>query len=404
MTPEEMKELQAKVVQQIRSGKSLTGKDGAFAPMIKQFLETALEAELNEHLDEEERGLGNKRNGYKSKQVKSSSGTVEIETPQDRLSSFSPEIVKKRETILADSLEEKIIGLYGLGMSLRDISAHIEEMYGTKVSASTLSEITDRIIPKVKEWQQRPIAAVYAIIWMDAMFYKVRDDGRVTSRSVYNILGVRLDGRKEVLGCYVAESEGARFWLQVMTDLKNRGLEDILIASIDNLKGFSEAIASIFPHTEIQSCIVHQIRNSIKYVGSKNQKTFMRDLKKVYQAINKEAAEDALLELDEKWGKQYPVVIRSWNDNWEKLSTFFKYDSSIRKLIYTTNAVEGYHRQIRKVTKTKGAFTSDMALLKLIYLASNKIEEKWTQPLPNWATTVQQLVIHFEGRVPLNLW
>lgn len=404
MTPEEMKELQAKVVQQIRSGKSLTGKDGAFAPMIKQFLETALEAELSEHLDEEERGLGNKRNGYKSKQVKSSSGTVEIETPQDRLSSFSPEIVKKRETILADSLEEKIIGLYGLGMSLRDISAHIEEMYDTKVSPSTLSEITDRIIPKVKEWQQRPIASVYAIIWMDAMFYKVRDDGRITSRAVYNILGVRLDGRKEVLGCYVAESEGARFWLQVMTDLKNRGLEDILIASIDNLKGFSEAIASIFPHTEIQSCIVHQIRNSIKYVGSKNQKTFMKDLKKVYQAINKEAAEDALLELDEKWGKQYPVVIRSWNDNWEKLSTFFKYDSSIRKLIYTTNAVEGYHRQIRKVTKTKGAFPSDMALLKLIYLASVRIEQKWTQPLPNWATTVQQLAIHFEGRVPLNLW
>lgn len=238
---------------------------------------------------------------------------------------------------------------------------------------------------------------------MDAMHYKVRDNGQVTTRAIYNVLAVNISGKKELIGMYVSESEGAKFWLQVLTDLKNRGVEDILIACTDNLKGFSEAIESTFPHTEIQTCVVHQIRNSLKYVASKDQKPFMKDLKKVYQAISKEVAENELLNLEETWSKKYPVVIQSWNRNWDKLSTYFAYQPHIRKLIYTTNAVEGFHRQVRKVTKTKGAFTSDMALMKLIYLAVNNISKKWTQPLHNWGLTIQQLCIRFGDRVKIDL-
>ena len=312
-------------------------------------------------------------------------------------------IIKKRETILADSLESKIIGLYGLGMSLRDISNHIKEMYDTEISHTVLSQITDRIIPEIKAWQNRPLEPVYCILWLDAMHYKVRDEGKIVSRAVYNILGITSSGKKEILGMYVSESEGASFWLQVLTDLQNRGMQDVLIACIDNLKGFSEAIESIYPNVEVQNCIVHQIRNSLKYVASRNQKEFMADLKLVYRAETKSIAEDNLLLLAEKWGKKYPIVIKSWEYNWEKLSTYFQYTAPIRKLIYTTNAVEGYHRQIRKVTKTKGAFTSDMALLKLIYLATRNIEKKWTSPLQNWALTVQQLSIKFGDRLPLEI-
>lgn len=376
MTPEELSQLQNKALEQLKSGKSLFGKDGAFAPMLKQFLETALEAEMEAHLDEEERLGGNKRNGKGKKKVKSSAGSFEIETPQDRQSSFEPQIIKKRETILADSLQEKIIGLYGLGMSFRDISAHISEMYDTNISHTVLSQITDRIIPELKAWQNRPLESVYCIVWLDAMHYKVRVEGKVEHRAVYNILGINAAGKKEILGMYVSESEGANFWLQVLTDLHNRGLKDILIACTDNLKGFSEAIHSVFPKAEVQSCVIHQIRNSLKYVASKDQRTFMKDLKLVYRANTKELAEMELEKLAEKWQSKYPIVIQSWQNNWEKLTTYFQYTSPIRKLIYTTNAVEGYHRQIRKVTKTKGAFTSDMALLKLIYLATRRIDKK----------------------------
>jgi putative transposase len=304
---------------------------------------------------------------------------------------------------LADNLEKKIIGMYGLGMSLRDISEHIKEMYDTEISATTLSAITDRVIPLVKEWQSRPLDEVYCIVWMDAMHYKVKDGGKVESRAVYNILGITTEGKKELLGMYVSESEGANFWLSVLTNLQNRGLKDILIACIDNLKGFSEAIASIYPQTEVQSCIVHQIRNSLKYVASKNQKEFMKDLKEVYQAINIDLAEEKLKDLDEKWGKKYPVVLNSWNQNWHKLSTFFKYTEDIRRVIYTTNAIEGFHRQVRKVTKNKSAFTSDMALMKLIFLAQRNISKKWTAPLKNWSLTVSQLSIIFGERLKLKI-
>ena len=398
-----LEEIRKKALEQFRSGKSLYGKDGAFAPMLKSFLEAALEGELDSHLDADERKEGNRKNGKGSKTLQTSDGPLEIETSRDRHATFEPELVKKRETVLADTLESKIIGLYGLGMSFRDISSHLKEMYDADISHTTLSIITDRVIPVIKEWQARPLEDVYCIVWLDAMHYKVKDEGRIVSRAVYHILGINKEGRKDLLGMYVSESEGANFWLSVLSDLRNRGVEDILIACIDNLNGFAEAIQSTFPKVEVQSCIVHQIRNSLKYVASKDQKPFLADLKEVYRATTKELAEQQLDALDKTWGKKYPLVINSWRNNWPKLSTYFKYDPAIRRLIYTTNTIEGFHRQVRKVTKTKGAFPSDMALLKLIYLAYRNIRKKWTAPLQNWGMTVSQLSIWFDGRLNLGI-
>lgn len=394
--------IKKKALEQFKKGDSLYGRDGAFAPLLKQFLESALEEELKSHIKEENIDLkSNRKNGKQKKTIKSSSGELVIETSRDRNGTFEPAIVKKRETILADTLESKILGLYGRGMSLRDISNHINEMYDMEISHDTLSAITDRIIPHVKEWQSRPLEDIYCIVWMDAIHYKVREDGKIKSRAVYNILGINKEGIKDLLGMYVSENEGANFWLSVLTDLKHRGVQDILIASIDNLKGFEEAILTVFPKTEVQSCIVHQIRNSIKYVASKDQREFIVDLKKVYKADNLTQAELNMDALEEKWGKKYEIVIKSWRTNWHKLTTFFKYADEIRRLIYTTNPIEGMHRQMRKVTKTKGAFTSDMGLLKLLYLAYKNISKKWTAPLHNWALTISQLSIAFEDRIKI---
>ncbi len=403
MRTTEQTEFEKKVLDQFMSGKNLFGKDGAFAPMLKNVIEKALEAEMEGHLDESERSGGNKRNGRGKKTIKSGFGTFDIDTPQDRQSNFEPELVKKRQTILADNLSDKIIGLYGLGMSYRDISAHIKEMYDTDISHTVLSQITDRIVPDVKAWQSRPLESLYCIVWLDAMHYKVKVDGKIQHKALYNVLGINKDGCKEILGMYLSESEGANFWLAVLTDLQQRGLEDILIACTDNLKGFTQAILSIYPKTQVQLCIVHQIRNSLKYIASKDQKEFMKDLKRVYRAVNKQVAEDELLALGGKWGDKYPVVIESWERNWEHLSQYFQYTEPIRKIIYTTNAVEGFHGQVRKVTKTKGAFTNDMALLKLVYLVTKNIEKKWTAPLHNWSLTVQQLYIKFGDRIQLDL-
>lgn len=403
MTQKEQELLEKKALDQLLTGKSLFGKDGAFAPMLKSFIEKALEAEMEHHLSTVTSDVKNKRNGKGKKTIKSGLGTFEIQTPTDRNSSFEPELVKKRQTILAENLSEKIIGLYGLGMGLRDISSHIKEMYDTDISHTVLSQITDKIIPDVKAWQSRPLESIYCIVWLDAMHYKVRIDGKVQHKALYNILGINKEGRKEILGMYISQSEGANFWLQVLTDLEQRGLKDILIACTDNLKGFSEAILSIFPKTQIQKCIVHQIRNSLKYVASKDQKEFIKDLKLVYKAINKSVAEDALVNLEEKWGDKYPIVIESWQRNWEELSQYFEFTEPIRRIIYTTNAVEGFHRQVRKVTKTKGAFVNDMALLKLVYLATKNIEKKWTSPLHNWSLIIQQLYIKFGERIQLDI-
>lgn len=395
--------LRAKALEQLRSGQSLTGQGGVFAPLLKEFIESALEAEMDSFLNAEERSKGNKRNGKGKKTIRTSSGAVEIHPPTDRRSDFEPELIKKRETLLADNFESQILSLYSHGMSTRSISEQLKTLYSVDISADTISAVTDRVIPKVRAWQQRTLERIYPILWLDAMYYKVRLEGKVVTRAVYNILALDCEGKKELLGMYISESEGAHHWLTVLTDLKNRGVEDILIACTDNLKGFSEAILSIFPRAEVQKCIIHQIRNSLKYVGSKDQKEFMKDLKPVYQAVNKDQAEDRLLELEQKWGRKYPVVINSWQNNWDELSAYFKYDEPIRKIIYTTNAVEGFHRQVRKVTKTKGAFPSDMALMKLIYLTVENIAKKWTHPVPNWGLAAQQLAIHFSGRFTLSI-
>jgi len=394
----------AEAIKGMYAGKPLNGEKGIFAPLLKHFLESALEGELEAHLQEEKAsGLSNRRNGKTSKRVKSLGGEFDLESGRDRSGSFEPLVVPKRQVIITEELEEKVIGLYGLGMSTRDITSHIKEMYQMDISASTLSAITDKVIPAMNEWRLRPLDSVYAFVYLDCMHYKVRDGNSVVTRAVYNILGVSLDGKKDLLGMYLSESEGAKFWLSVLTDLKNRGMQDILIACIDGLKGFPEAIAAVFPKTEIQTCVVHQVRNSLRYIAEKDKKPFMVDLKTVYQALSKEEGYENLILLDEKWGKKYPVPIHSWYANWENLSTFFRFDAHIRKVIYTTNTVEGFHRQVRKVTKTKGAFTSDNALLKLVYLVVQRVSEKWTMPLRNWSLTLSQLYIMFEDRLKISL-
>lgn len=386
------------------SGKPVNGENGIFAPLMKHFLESALEGELEAHLQEERaQGISNRRNGKGVKRVKSASGEFELETPRERSGNFEPLVDPKRQVIITEQLEDKVIGLYALGTSTRDISKHIKEIYQMDISADTLSSITDKVIPAMNEWRQRPLESMYAFVYLDCMHYKVREGGHVITRAVYNILAVDLRGRKDLIGMYLSESEGAKFWLSVLTDLKARGVQDILIACVDGLKGFSEAIATVFPKAEIQLCIVHQIRNSLRYVTEKDKKAFMADLKPVYQAVSEEQGYDNLQMLEEKWGKKYPVPVHSWYHNWEHLSTFFKYDQAIRKVIYTTNIVEGFHRQVRKVTKTKGAFTSDTALLKLVYLVVQNISEKWTMPLHNWSLTLSQLYIRFEERMKVPL-
>ncbi len=390
-----------KALKGIQEGKPFTGKDGVLTSLIKNLAEAALEGELDSHLGKEI--STNRRNGKSKKTIKSLNGNFELETPRDRDGTFSPQMVKKYQTTLRDEIEQKIIALYGLGMSYNDMASHLQEIYGLKISNATLSAITDKIIPTVKEWQARPLENVYPIVWLDAIHYKIRENGKVVSKAVYTILGVNIDGHKEVLGLYISENEGANFWLQVLTDLSNRGVDDILIACVDGLKGFPEAIETIFPQTQVQLCVVHQIRNSLRYVGSKNQKEFMVDLKRVYKAVNKDQAEAELDTLESKWNDKYPIVIKSWRNNWERLSHFFKYPEEIRRIIYTTNTIEAVHRQFRKLTKTKGSFPNQNSLLKLLYMGIQNASKKWTMPVQNWSLTISQLAIFFEGRLDKEL-
>ncbi|MGB6329904.1 MAG: IS256 family transposase [Halarcobacter sp.] len=387
-------------VQQLLKGKNINGKDGVLAPLVKQLVEAALEAELDSHITQDVfSGNKNRKNGKTSKTIKSTNGTFELNTPRDRTGSFEPQLVKKNQTTISNEIEERILSMYGLGLSYRDIIKHIEEIYQIELSTATISAITDKIIDKVKAWQSRPLEAIYPFVWLDAIHYKIKDGGKYVTKAVYTVLGMGIDGKKDILGLYLSQSEGANFWLSVLTDLNNRGLEDILIASVDGLKGFHEAIKTIYPKTEVQLCIVHQIRNSLKYVASKDQKEFMRDLKLVYQTTTKELAEDELLKLDEKWGKKYPIVLQSWQNKWENLSYYFKYPKEIRKIMYTTNIIESVHRQFRKLTKTKGAFPNENSLLKLLYMGIENAKDKWTQPVHNWSLTISQLAIFFEGRL-----
>ena len=341
----------------------------------------------------------NRRNGTTKKTMKSGNGSFELETPRDRNGSFEPEIVKKNQTHMSDEIESKMLSLFGLGNSYGQISQHIEDIYGVSFSKSAISAVTDKLIPLLNEWKRRPLEAIYPFVYLDAIHYKVREDGHYISKAFYTVLGVNLEGKKEILGLYLNESEGAKFWLQVLTDLQNRGVQDILISSVDGLKGFPEAINAVFPKTEVQLCVVHQIRNSLRYIASKDQKQFATELKSVYQAFTKEEAEIALDKLEEKWGKKYPIIFESWRNKWENLSHYFKYPEPIRRIIYTTNIIESVHRQFRTLTKTKGAFPNDNSLLKLLYAGIQNAEKKWTMPIRNWSLTISQLNIHFKDRL-----
>lgn len=402
--PISLEEFARQAAARLQSGEELSGKDGVLAPLIKQIIEASLEGELDAHL-EEEKSLekGNRRNGKSRKRLKTEFGSIDLESSRDRLSSFEPQLVKKRQTSLGAGLDNKIISMYSRGMSYQDIQEHLEDLYGLEIAKGTLSHITDKVLPLLEEWRTRPLDEIYPIMWLDAIHYKVRHNGQIEHRAVYCVLALDCYGYKQLLGLYVSENEGAKFWLSVLTDLQNRGVEDVLIACIDNLKGFAEAIESIYPKAEVQLCVVHQIRNSLRYITSEDQKSFLKDLKKVYQAKNKESAAFNLDELEKKWGDKYPVVILSWRNNWERLSQYFKFGKHIRRIIYTTNTVEGFNRQLRKVTKAKAVMPNDQALLKLIFLAAQNITAKWNNPIQNWALVVQQLAIHFEGRFKIDL-
>lgn len=384
-------------IKALREGKDLSGKHGILTPLIKQLTEAAMQAELEEHLANEDKP--NRKNGRTSKTMKSPAGNFELETPRDRAGTFEPQIVKKHQTHLTDELERKVIALFALGNSYQDIRTHIADMYDMELSNGTISAVTDKLLPELQAWRERDLEPVYPIVWLDAIHYKIKENGRYVSKAIYTILALNIEGKKELLGLYLSDQEGAHHWLSVLTDLHNRGVQDILIACVDGLKGFPEAIESIFPKTEIQHCIIHQIRNSLKYVASKNQKAFMADLKCVYKAATLNAAESALDELEAKWGDKYPMVIKSWRSKWATLSAYFKYPDYVRTAIYTTNAVEAVHRQFRKLTKTKGGFASENGLLKLLYAGILKASERWTHPIQNWNLTLSQLTIHFPDRL-----
>ncbi|TBR44878.1 IS256 family transposase [Marinomonas agarivorans] len=384
-------------LQALREGKGVTGKDGVLTPLIKQLTEAAMKAELDEHLESESES--NRKNGYSKKTVKSSTGEFELQTPRDRNGSFEPQLVKKNQTHLTDDLERKVLALFALGNSYQDIRTHIADIYDIQLSNGTISAVTDKLLPELQAWRERDLDAIYPIVWLDAIHYKIKENGRYVSKAIYTILGLDIEGKKELLGLYLSDQEGAHHWLSVLTDLNNRGVKDILIACVDGLKGFPEAIGSIYPQTEVQHCIIHQLRNSIKYVASKNQKAFIADLKCVCKAATLNAAEIALDELEAKWGEKYPMVIQSWRTKWPTLSTYFRYPEYVRKAIYTTNAVEVVHRQFRKLTKTKGGFANENSLLKLLYAGILKASERWTHPVQNWNLTLSQLAIYFEKRL-----
>ena len=378
------------------------GKNGLVQRLVKDVLENILEAEMDEHLGRDkyqrqsniEPGERNYRNGYSQKNLRSSFGDVDLDIPRDRKSEFEPQIVKKYETV-CNELDKKIISLYAKGMTTSDIQAEIEDLYGITISPSMVSKITDKVIATATEWQNRMLDKIYPIVYLDAMYFKVRSNGKIVNKAVYICLGYTMEGYKDILGLWVDEAEGAKFWLGICNDLKNRGVKEILIACMDGLKGLPQAIQTVFPSANIQTCIVHQIRNSIKYIASKDKKSFMKDLKEVYKAPTEELALAQLDKLKETWGNSYGMVIDSWYNNWNNLSTFFDFSPRIRKIIYTTNALEGFNRQVRKYTKSRTIFPTDESLNKCVYLATMEIMEKWTQPVPNWGATLAELTLFF---------
>ena len=384
--------------------KSFEDLKDVFKLMVGEMLENGLEGELDDELgytkyDYRHKEGANSRNGYSKKTLKTSFGETEIKVPRDRDGEFEPQLVKKNQTTLTGDIEEKILSMYAKGMTTSDIETHIQDIYGLECSDSTISRITDKILPVVREWQSRPLEEVYAVVFMDAIHFHVRSEGQIVKKAVYIAIGINMDGLKEVLGMWVGENESAKFWLSVMNGLKNRGLQDILIACVDGLTGFPSAIEAVYPKTEIQQCIIHQIRNTTRFVSYKDIKALMADLKKVYAAIDEQTALSELENFDEKWGNKYPKIAISWRDNWANLSTYFKYPQEVRTLIYTTNAIEGFNRQLRKVTKNKGVFPTDDSLLKMLYLAMMDITKKWTGKRREWGQIHSQLEIFFADRL-----
>jgi putative transposase len=370
--------------------------------LFKETLQVIFEAEMEHHLGYSKHHVdgihsGNSRNGYSKKTIKSKFGTTTLEIPRDRKGEYEPQIIKKHESAL-NGLDEQIIALYSKGMSTRDIEDHMRDIYGISVSPSMVSKVTDKIIPSIYEWHSRPLDRVYAMVYLDAIHFKVKQDHRIINKAAYTVLGVNVEGEKDILGLWIGENESASFWLGVCTDMKNRGVEDILIACKDGLSGFSEAINAAFPQTRTQLCVVHQLRNNLKYVSTKNRSVFLADIKKVYTAFTIEQAELSFKEFKMAWGEKYPKVIDSWETNWLELTAFFEYPPEIRKMIYTTNTIEGFHRQLRKVTKTKNAYPTDDALRKVIYLATMDITKKWVRPIPAWLECKAQFEIIFGDR------
>jgi len=375
--------------------------------MFKDILQEMFEAELDVELgyakrDKKNKQTDNRRNGYSEKTVKTQFGEMPIEVPRDRNGEFKPIVVPKNKRNIS-GIEEKVISLYSRGMSTRDIHNQIKDIYGIELSAEMVSKITDSLLPQIKEWQNRSLEPIYTFIFMDAIHYKVREDGQIKNKAAYVVLAINLDGYKDVLGIWIGENETSKFWLGVLNDLKNRGVEEALIFSVDGLTGLKEAIQATFPNAEVQRCIIHQLRNSFKYISYKDLREFSKDFKNVYRAVNEEAALENLAKLDEKWGKRYPYALISWEMNWDVLSPFFKYPNEIRTILYTTNIIEGFHRQLGKVTKTKSVFPSEQSLEKMLYLASQNAIKKWTQRHKSWDLVLNQLMIFFEGQIEKHL-
>ena len=403
MNDKRREELIAELMAEYKNPEDLIGPDGILKQMTAALVQRAMETELTDHLGYEKNESSensNSRNGHSSKTLKTGRGNVSVQVPRDRESSFQPQIVKKHQTHF-DGFDDKIISMYGRGMTTRDIQDHLKEMYGVDVSPDLISRVTNAVIDEVKTWQKRPLDPIYPIVILDALVLKIRDNGSVSNKSAYLALGINMEGKKELLGIWLAQTEGAKFWLQVITELKNRGVEDILIACCDGLKGFPEAIESVFPRTTVQTCIVHMIRNSLKFVNWKVRKQVAADLKPIYTAPTEEAAKDALEEFASVWDESYPMISKSWLSNWERITPFLDFPPEIRKVIYTTNAVESLNAQLRKLTKNRRSFPSDDAALKLLYLTLQNAEKKWTMPIRNWNLAINQFAIHFDDRVPV---
>ena len=405
-TPEEIaRKAKVRELMQELDINDMSDINALFKEFVGDILENGLEAELDDELgyskyDYRNKDTDNSRNGHSTKTMKTSFGEIDIDVPRDRKGEFEPQLVKKQQTSLSGDIEEKILSMYAKGMTTRDIDAHIREIYGLEVSDSTVSRITDKILPVVKEWQQRPLEEIYAVVFLDAIHYHVRSEGQIVKKAVYIAIGINMSGIKEVLGMWVGENESAKYWLSILNGIRNRGVEDILIACVDGLTGFDNAIEAVYPKTEIQQCIIHQIRNTTRFVSYKDIKALMADLKHVYAAVDEETALYELEVFGEKWNAKYPKIAQSWEANWSKLSTYFKYPQEVRMLTYTTNAIEGFNRQLRKVTKSKSVFPTDDSLLKMLYLAMMDITKKWTGKRRDWGIIHSQLEVFFADRLP----